>query len=95
MCPRLTIVAIGLTLFRIGAGLQKPNLLKHTPYMTECAKSLKTVREYESDETICHLITLRQIDDQVQDNLFSVGAKELPLSDANTLMHVRLLEPRL
>jgi hypothetical protein len=80
---------------RIGAGLQKPNLLKHAPYMTEWAQNLKAVREYESDETISHLITLRQIDDQVQDNLFSAGTKDLPLSDARTLMHVRFLESQL
>jgi len=63
--------------------------------MTEWAQNLKTVREYDSDETISHLITLRQIDDQVQDNLFSAGAKDLPLSDARTLMHVRFLESQL
>ncbi|KAH5062444.1 hypothetical protein HBI24_136280 [Parastagonospora nodorum] len=79
----------------IGAGLQKPNLLKHAPYMTEWAQKLKTVREYETDETISHLITLRQIDDQVQENLFSASTRDLPLSDARTLMHVRFLESQL
>jgi hypothetical protein len=78
-----------------GAGLQKPNLLKHTPYMTEWAQNLKHEREYDSDETISHLITLRQLDDQVQDTLYSDSAKELPLSDARTLMHVRFLENQL
>jgi hypothetical protein len=84
-----------LTGTRIGAGLQKPNLLKHTPYMTEWAQSLKREREYDSDETISHLITLRQLDDQVQDTLYSDSAKDLPLSDARTLMHVRFLENQL
>lgn len=63
--------------------------------MTEWAQNLKTVREYVSDETISYLITLRQIDDQVQENLFSTGTKDLPLSDARTLMHVRFLESQL
>jgi hypothetical protein len=84
-----------LTLSRIGAGLQKPNLLKHTPYMTDWAQNLKNVREYNSDETISYLITLRQLDDQVQDTLFSGDAKDLPLSDPRTLMHVRFLQSQL
>lgn len=80
---------------RIGAGLQKPNLLKHTSHMTEWARNLKNEREYDSDETISHLISLRQLDDQVQDTLFTGIAKDLPLSDARTLMHVRFLESQL
>jgi hypothetical protein len=63
--------------------------------MTEWAQNLKHEREYDSDETISHLITLRQLDDQVQDTLYSDSAKELPLSDARTLMHVRFLENQL
>jgi hypothetical protein len=80
---------------RIGAGLQKPNLLKHTSYMTEWAQNLKNDREYASDETISHLIILRQLDDQVQDTLYSAAAIGLPLSDTRTLMHVRFLENQL
>jgi hypothetical protein len=84
-----------LTSCRIGAGLQKPNLLKHTSYMTEWAQDLRNEREYDSDETISHLITLRQLDDQVQDTLYCDNAVDLPLSDARTLMHVRFLESQL
>jgi hypothetical protein len=84
-----------LTLHRIGAGLQKPNLLKHTSYMTEWAHNLRNEGEYDSDETISHLITLRQLDDQIQDTLYSDDAVNLPLSDARTLMHVRFLEGQL
>jgi hypothetical protein len=84
-----------LTLRRIGAGLQKPNLLKHTSHMTEWAQNLRNEREYDSDETISHLITLRQLDDQVQDTLYCDNAVDLPLSDARTLMHVRFLESQL
>jgi hypothetical protein len=63
--------------------------------MTEWAQNLKSEREYDSDETISHLITLRQLDDQVQDTLYSTSAVDLPLSDARTLMHVRFLEGQL
>lgn len=63
--------------------------------MTEWAQNLKRVMEYESDEAIIHLVSLRQIDDQVQDTLFSGSAAELPLSDARTLMHVRFMEAQL
>lgn len=63
--------------------------------MTDWAQNLKHEREYDSDETISHLITLRQLDDQVQDTLYSDSAKGLPLSDARTLMHVRFLESQL
>ncbi|KAF1848711.1 MFS general substrate transporter [Cucurbitaria berberidis CBS 394.84] len=79
----------------IAAGLQKPNLLKHTPHMTEWAQNLRRDLEYESDETISHLISLRQIDDQVQDTLFTGSAAGLPLTDARTLMHVRFMEAQL
>lgn len=51
--------------------------------------------EYDSDETIIHLISLRQIDDQVQDTLFTGSAIELPITDARTLMHVRFMEAQL
>lgn len=63
--------------------------------MNEWAQNLKSEREYDSDETINHLITLRQLDDQVQDTLYSTSAVDLPLSDARTLMHVRFLEGQL
>ncbi|KAF2030963.1 MFS general substrate transporter [Setomelanomma holmii] len=82
-------------IFRIAAGMQKPNLLKHTPHMSEWAQNLRVEREYDSDETIRHLIALRQLDDQVQDSLFTGDALHMPLSDARTLMHVRFLESQL
>lgn len=79
----------------VAAGLQKPNLLKHTPQMTEWAQSLKQDREYESDETIGLLIALRQIDDQIQDTLFTGSARETNLSDPRTLMHMRFMAAQL
>lgn len=63
--------------------------------MSEWALRLKRNLEYASDETISHLISLRQIDDQIQDTLFVGDAFQMPLSDARTLMHVRLLEGQL
>ncbi|KAL5117032.1 hypothetical protein ACEQ8H_005119 [Pleosporales sp. CAS-2024a] len=79
----------------IGAGLQKPNLLKHAPYMTEWAQNLRDVREYDSDEAIYYLITLRRLDDQIQETLFSETTKDLPLSDTRTLMHVKFIQSQL
>ncbi|KAI4932237.1 uncharacterized protein J4E92_004137 [Alternaria infectoria] len=79
----------------VAAGLQKPNLLKHTSTMTEWAQSLKQDREYETDETISLLIALRQIDDQVQDELFTADTSQLPMSDGRALMHVRFIDVQL
>lgn len=84
-----------LTSTRIAAGLQKPSLLKHTAQMTEWARDLQYEREYDSDESIIYLVSLRQIDDQVQETLFSANSIELSLSDTRTLMHVRFLEGQL
>lgn len=63
--------------------------------MTEWAQSLKRDREYDSDEMIGHLVTLRQIDDQVQDTLFAGEATHTPLTDTRTLMHMRFMEAQL
>jgi hypothetical protein len=79
----------------IAAGLQKPNLLKHTSYMTEWAQILNRDQEYESDAIICHLISLRQIDDQIHDTLFAREAQHLSLADARTSMHMRFMEAQL
>ncbi|KAF1941635.1 hypothetical protein EJ02DRAFT_512302 [Clathrospora elynae] len=76
----------------VAAGLQKPNLLKHTSYMAEWAQKLKQYREYESDETLGHRISWRQIDDQIQDTLFTSDALHLPLSYGQTLMHEQFME---
>jgi hypothetical protein len=63
--------------------------------MADWAQNLKQEREYDSDETISHLVSLRQIDDQIQDTLFTADAIRLPLSDGRTLMHVRFMEAQL
>ena len=63
--------------------------------MSEWAQSLKQNREYETDETINLLISLRQIDDQVQDALFTADGSQLPISDGRALMHVRFIDAQL
>jgi len=63
--------------------------------MAEWAQELKQDHEYESDEIIPHLISLRHIDDQIQDTLFTADAKRLPISDGLTLMNVRFMEAQL
>ncbi len=80
---------------RIAGGMTKPNLLRHTSQMTEWAQSLKSDREYETDEAICHLISLRRIDDQVQDTLFTGSAADISFADARTEMHVQFIEVQL
>ncbi|KAH7081339.1 major facilitator superfamily domain-containing protein [Paraphoma chrysanthemicola] len=98
IAPRRTlglVQSVLVYLSWIAAGMQKPNLLKHTPHMSQWAQDLKDEREYDSDETIHYLVALRQLDDQVQDSLFTGDAANMPLSDARTLMHMRFLESQL
>ncbi|KAH7091452.1 major facilitator superfamily domain-containing protein [Paraphoma chrysanthemicola] len=98
IAPRRTlglVQSVLVYLSWIAAGMQKPNLLKHTPHMSQWAQDLKDEREYESDETMHYLVALRQLDDQVQDSLFTGDAANMPLSDARTLMHMRFLESQL
>jgi hypothetical protein len=63
--------------------------------MSDWARELKQEREYESDETISHLISLRHIDDDIQSNLFATHAMHLPFSDKLTLMHMRYMQTQL
>jgi hypothetical protein len=63
--------------------------------MADWARELKQEREYESDETISHLISLRHIDDDIQSNLFATHTMHLPLTDKLTLMHVRYMQTQL
>ncbi|EUC49616.1 hypothetical protein COCMIDRAFT_33041 [Bipolaris oryzae ATCC 44560] len=79
----------------VGGAFYKPNLLKHTRFMTEAAESLGKELEYESDEIISHLISLRQIEEQIQDILFTADTAQLPLSDGRMLMHLRSIESQL
>jgi hypothetical protein len=63
--------------------------------MTEWAQELKRSGEYETDEILEHLVSLRQLDDEVQDTLYTGAAADAPPTDARVLMHVRFLETQL
>lgn len=63
--------------------------------MTEWAQELKRHGEFRTDAVLGHLISLRQLDDQVQDTLFTGAAAEARLNDARVVMHVRFLETQL
>lgn len=80
---------------RIGAPFHKPNLLKHTRCMAEAAESLEQEREYESDKAMGRLISLRQIEEHIQDALFTADTMQLSLSDGRTRMHLRSIEVQL
>ncbi|KAF2134677.1 hypothetical protein P153DRAFT_279458 [Dothidotthia symphoricarpi CBS 119687] len=69
----------------VATGLRTPNLLKYSPSMTEWTQDLKQKREYVHDEVISHLITLRQLDEQVRDVLSSSGVVNM---DTQTLEHL-------
>lgn len=80
---------------RVSAALQKPNILKHNSDMTDWAQELKRDGEFESDEVLGHLVSLRQLDDEVQDTLFTGAAAEAQFTEPRVIMHVRFLETRL
>ncbi|KAH6643721.1 hypothetical protein C7974DRAFT_4040 [Boeremia exigua] len=79
----------------LSASMQKPNLLKHNSDMTEWAQELKDYREYPTDEVLGHLISLRQIEDEIQDTLFTGCGADAQLTDTRVVMHMRFLETRL
>ncbi|KAJ4383398.1 hypothetical protein N0V86_001445 [Didymella sp. IMI 355093] len=63
--------------------------------MTEWAQDLKQYGEFPTDEILGHLVSLRKLDDQVQDTLFTGAAADARLTDARVLMHIRFLETQL
>lgn len=63
--------------------------------MSESAQELRKYGEYATDEVLEHLVSLRQLDDQVQDALFTGTAADARLTDARVVMHVRFLETQL
>lgn len=63
--------------------------------MAECGQNLRQYREYASDEIIEHLVSLRRIDDQIQDTFFSEEAVDLPVTDSRNLMNLRFMETQL
>lgn len=80
---------------RVSAAMQKPNLLKHNSDMTDWAEELKRDGEFSTDKILGRLISLRQLDDEVQDTLFTGTGAEARLTDARVVMHIRFLSSRL
>ncbi|KAJ4992174.1 hypothetical protein SVAN01_02193 [Stagonosporopsis vannaccii] len=79
----------------VSSALQKPNLLKHNSDMTEWAQELKSCGEFATDEVLGRLISLRQLDDEIQDTLFNASGADAQLTDARVVIHIRFLETRL
>ncbi|USP75075.1 hypothetical protein yc1106_02349 [Curvularia clavata] len=79
----------------IGAAFQKPNLFKYTRCIGEAAESLEQEQEHDSDKIMSRLISLRQIEEHIQDALFTADNMQLSLSDGCTLMHLRSIEAQL
>jgi hypothetical protein len=84
-----------LTFQRVASALQKPNLLKYNSDMSDWAEELKREREYESDETLGLLVSLRKIDDHVQDDLYSHDTINSPFTDTRVAVTVRFYESML
>lgn len=63
--------------------------------MTGWAQELKDQGEFATDEVLGHLISLRQLDDEVQETLFTGSEAQAQLADARVVMHIRFLETRL
>lgn len=63
--------------------------------MTEWAQELGDYGEFATDEVLGHLISLRQLDDEVQDTLFNGIGADAQLTDARVVIHIRFLETRL
>jgi hypothetical protein len=63
--------------------------------MTEWAQDLKVYGEFATDEVLGHLVSLRQLDDQVQDTLFTGASRDAGLTDARVVMHIRFLKTQL
>ncbi|KAL1656065.1 hypothetical protein SLS61_001135 [Didymella pomorum] len=79
----------------VSAALQKPNLLKHNSDMAGWAQDLKSYGEFATDEVLGHLVSLRQLDDQVQDTLFTGATRDVGLTDTRVVMHIRFLQTQL
>ena len=75
--------------------LMKPNLLKYTDFMGKIGQSLMYDREYESDETLGRLISLRRIDDQIYEFMNGDDTVDLPITDARIHMNMRFMETQL
>ena len=63
--------------------------------MGEAAESLEHDQEHESDRAMSRLVSLRQIEECIQDTLFTADTVQLSLSDGRTLMNLRSIEAQL
>lgn len=63
--------------------------------MTDWAQDLKQYGEFDTDEALGHLVSLRQLDDQVQETLFTGAAADARLTDARVVMHIQFLKMQL
>jgi hypothetical protein len=75
--------------------MQKPNLLKYTEYMGQCSRDLRDHRQYSSDVIIGHLLSIRRLDDQIQDCFFTEETAGLDIADPRISMNFRFLESQL
>jgi hypothetical protein len=80
---------------RLSVALMKPNLLKYTEYMGRIGQQLTYEREYESDDAISRLISLRRIDDQIYEYMNGEETADLPITDSRIYMNMRFMETQL
>ncbi|KAL1604830.1 hypothetical protein SLS60_004370 [Paraconiothyrium brasiliense] len=80
---------------QVAAGMQRPNLLKYTEYMSQCSRELRDHRQYPSDAIIGHLLEIRRLDDQIQDCFFTEETAALDITDPRISMNFRFLESQL
>ncbi|KAF1964112.1 hypothetical protein BU23DRAFT_547965 [Bimuria novae-zelandiae CBS 107.79] len=79
----------------VSGGMQRPNLLKYTEYMGQCSRDLRDHQQFPSDKIIGHLITIRRLDDQIQECFFTEETIKLDITDPRILMNFRFLEGQL
>lgn len=63
--------------------------------MEACGKNLKESQQYPLDAIIGRLISLRRLDDQIYDSLYTEDSVDLPLNDPRILINYRFLQTQL
>ncbi|KAF2265012.1 hypothetical protein CC78DRAFT_210696 [Lojkania enalia] len=79
----------------LSGGLGKPNLLRYSDYIGECAKRLQVDLEFSSDALIGNLTPLRRIDDQIHDMFYTDDTLDLPFTDSRISLNIRFLEAQI
>ncbi|KAI9765807.1 MAG: hypothetical protein M1840_007089 [Geoglossum simile] len=72
--------------------LSRPNLFRHTEYMTECGRRLESDLEFSSDKRILHLISLRRIDDRINDTFRLTDSESIPANNLRLQLSLQLLQ---